>query len=283
MNFGTLYVVATPIGNLEDITYRAVRILNQVDVVAAEDTRHTGKLLAFFQIRKELISCHEHNEDTRVPRLIQVLKQGRSIALVSDAGTPCISDPGYTIVKAAVQEGISVVPLPGACAAVTGLSVSGIATDSFHFSGFLPRKKGKREKVLAELKHQTATLIFYESPKRTITLLEQLLAVMGDRPAMVAREISKLHEEYVRGTLSEIIAALESKPSVKGECVVFCQGSDGCDITITEDELDKKIRHALETSGTKTAPLARTLSDQYRLSRKAVYDRILALKKRGSP
>lgn len=275
---GTLYVVATPIGNLGDITFRAVKILKQVDLIAAEDTRHTGKLLSYYEIKKKLVSCHEHNETARIPQLINTLKQGSDIALVSDAGTPSVSDPGYRVVKAAAGENIKVVPIPGACAAVAGLSVSGLATDSFLFSGFLSRKKGKREKELQDLKNEKATLVFYESPKRIITLLEHVLAVIGDRSAMVAREITKMHEEYIRGNISDIAANLKLRDSVKGECVLFLDGCDCSNPMITEKELDKEILLALKDSDLKTGSLAKDLSKQYNLSKRLIYERILKLK-----
>lgn len=221
----TLYVVATPIGNLEDITLRAIKILNQVDLIAAEDTRHTAKLLAHYQIQTPLISCHEHNEESRIDTFVQKLSDGFNIALVSDAGTPLISDPGYRVVKGVCDAGFKVIPIPGACAAIAGLSVSGLPTDSFIFAGFPSRKKGKRiselEELLKTLKGKSSTIIFYESPHRIVKLIEDILEVMGDRPAMVGREITKHYEEYLRGTLSDILIDLKSRAAIKGECALF--------------------------------------------------------------
>jgi len=193
---GTLYVVATPVGNLEDITFRAVRILQEVDLIAAEDTRHTARLLSHYNIKNSVISCHEHNEMQRLDLLLDKLSQGKNIALVSDAGTPTISDPGYQLVKKVAQEGIRVVPIPGPSAAIAGLSVSGLPTDSFLFMGFLHRKKGRRQSALQGVKDEVATLIFYESPRRIIVLLEELISILGDRPAMVAREITKFTRSF---------------------------------------------------------------------------------------
>ena len=223
---GSLFVVATPIGNLEDITFRAVRILKEVDLIAAEDTRHTAKLLSHYDIKKTLISCHEHNEQERLSLFLEKLTLGQNIALVSDAGTPTISDPGYQLVKELTRQGIRVVPVPGPSAVIAGLSVAGLPTDAFMFMGFLHRKKGKRRRVLENLTDEQATIVFYESPRRIIALMEELLLVFGDRPAMVAREITKIHEEFIRGRLSDIIDTLREKSVVKGECVVFVAWED---------------------------------------------------------
>lgn len=201
-SFGTLYIVATPVGNLEDITFRAVKVLKQVDLIAAEDTRHSRKLLSHYGIQTKLISCHEHNETARTPGIIIQLKTGLDIALISDAGTPSISDPGYKLVTAVAREGISVIPIPGCSAAIAGLSVSGLPTDSFLFLGFLPKKQQKQQQALDTIKNQTPTLIFYESPRRIKPLIDNMLIILGDRKACLAREITKLHEEYIRGNLS---------------------------------------------------------------------------------
>lgn len=276
---GTLYVVATPIGNLEDITFRAVRVLKEVQVIAAEDTRHTGKLLARYDIKKNLVSCHEHNEEARIPELILRLNKGDDIALVSDAGTPSVSDPGYRLIRACTKEGIRVIPIPGPSAVVAGLSVSGLPTDSFLFLGFLPRKSGKRQTLLQELKKERATLVFYESPRRLIALLREIAETMGDRSAMVAREITKIHEEYLRGDLSFIISTLEQRESVKGECALFVGGaSDSLEPLVSEEGIDLKILSALNKSQQKSSVLAKELAKELNISRKSVYERILDLK-----
>jgi len=273
---GLLYVVATPIGNLEDITFRAINVLKQVDLIAAEDTRHTGKLLSHYCIKKAMVSCHEHNEASRIPELIDRLKNGQMIALVSDAGTPSVSDPGYRLVRAVVKAGLAVVPIPGPSAAVAGLSVSGLPTDSFLFAGFMARKKGKRQKDLERLSHETSTLVFYESPRRIVLFVEELVDILGDRPAMLAREITKIHEEFIRGSLSEILAALRAKTSVKGECALFVAGC-GKDKGISQEDLDNEIFQALQDPEIKTSVLAKKLSIEFGLSKKKVYDRIIQL------
>ncbi|SLM27939.1 putative methyltransferase [Desulfamplus magnetovallimortis] len=277
---GILYIVATPIGNLEDITLRALRILREADVIAAEDTRHTGKLLNHYQIRKPLISCHEHNEEGRIPELVDRLSGGESIALVSDAGTPSVSDPGYRLVAAAVSANISVIPVPGPCAAVAALSVSGLSTDSFHFVGFLHKKKGARIRQIESLKDIKATIIFYESPKRIISLLQELALILGDRPAVVAREITKIHEEYVRGTLVTVAGELEERTTIKGECVLMvgwqeaesCKGDD-----LSSDEIDQYILKELEISSLSKSKLAKEISNRLSLSRQDIYSRIVKL------
>ena len=213
-----LYLVATPIGNLEDITLRAIRILRDVaSKIACEDTRQTQKLIDHLGIRKPLISYHEHNEQSRTPELIDSLKAGESIALVSDAGTPLVSDPGYRLVASAIKEGISVIPIPGASAALTALSASGLATDDFRFVGFLPAKSGARQRFLEELKNEQSTTIAYESPHRILEALEDVERTMGPRQVVVARELTKLYEEFIRGTAGEVRQTLQARQSIKGE------------------------------------------------------------------
>ncbi len=276
---GTLYIVATPIGNLEDITYRAVTVLRQVDIIAAEDTRHSKKLLSHYHVEKKLISCHEHNEDKRKARFISHLKDGLDIALITDAGTPSISDPGYKLVSAAANEGIHVIPIPGCSAAIAGLSVSGLPTDSFLFIGFLPKKKQQQKKKLGKLKDQGATLIFYESPKRIKGLIKTVNDILGDRKACLAREITKLHEEYLRGSLSHILGKLEKKESIKGECALFVQGSTE-NKEINREDLELLLLDRLKDSSAGTSGLAREISKEYHLPKKQIYDLILKLKQR---
>ena len=214
---GTLHIVATPIGNLEDITYRAVRILGEVDIIACEDTRQTRKLLERYGISKPLVSYHEHNEAARSEELLGDLLAGKSIALVSDAGTPLIADPGYRLVERAREQGVAVSPIPGPSALLAALSASGLPTDSFHFSGFLPYKKGRRRRLLEQLKSLASTLVFYETPHRILETLEDVAEVLGPRQVVLAREITKLHEEFLRGTAAELRDALRTRPSIKGE------------------------------------------------------------------
>ncbi|HSB10838.1 MAG TPA: 16S rRNA (cytidine(1402)-2'-O)-methyltransferase [Blastocatellia bacterium] len=201
---GTLYIVATPIGNLEDITLRALRVLIEVDLIACEDTRHTRKLLAHYQIPKPTISYHEHNEPERAAELLKKLEAGHSIALVSDAGTPLISDPGFRIVRAAIAREISVVSIPGPSALIAALSASGLPTSEFTFAGFLPARQTARRARLEELADLNSTLVFYEAPHRISATIEDARKVLGDRECVVARELTKLHEEFLRGPLSEI-------------------------------------------------------------------------------
>src|SRR3989440_2906039 len=221
---GTFYIVATPIGNLEDISQRALRILREVDFIACEDTRHTSKLLHHFGIDTKTISYHEHNERERAEELGAVLESGKSVALVSDAGTPLISDPGFRIVNAAIEKGISVVPIPGAAAVVTALSASGLPTDQFYFAGFLPARANARRAKLEELAQIPATLIFYEAPHRISATLRDALDVLGDRHAVVARELTKLHEEFARGRLSELADRFSKPENVRGEIVLMVSG-----------------------------------------------------------
>jgi len=222
---GTLFVVATPLGNLDDLTFRAVKCLKEAALIACEDTRHTSKLLNHLGIKKPLISCFEHNEIARIDEILERVKGGQDVALVSDAGTPTISDPGFALVRAAHERGIRVSPLPGPSALIAALSVSGLPTDEFLFAGFLPRTASARRTRLESLASQPATLIFYESPHRVIDSLRDLIAVLGDRKAFLAREVTKLHEELRSLRLSEILAGLEAKEEVLGEIVLVVAGA----------------------------------------------------------
>lgn len=230
---GTLYIVATPIGNLEDITLRALRTLREADWIACEDTRQTRKLLDHFGISKPTVSYHEHNEAARAAELIEKLEGGASVALVSDAGTPLISDPGYRVVHAAIAAGIPVAPIPGPSAAIGALSAAGLATDSFRFCGFLPPKPTQRRKTLEQFKNETSTLIFYETPHRILDALDDVAVLMGARPVVVGRELTKLHEEFLRGTAAEVKAKLAGRPSVKGEITLLIGRA-------TEAEVDER-------------------------------------------
>lgn len=275
---GILYVVATPIGNLEDITFRAVRILKEVSLIAAEDTRHSRKLLAHYSIQTPLVSCHEHNESSRLPEFIEILRSGRDIALVSDAGTPSISDPGYRLARACAEAGFSVIPIPGPSAVTAGLSVSGLPTDTFTFVGFVSRKQGRRRAELAGLRTHPATLIIYESPRRLIRLIEELADEFGPhRQAMLAREISKLHEEYLRGTLQTLLSDLKAREQIRGECALFVKGYDTASDIPPESDLDQEILASLDSPDMKTSKLAKALAKKYNLSKNEVYQRIVSL------
>ena len=218
---GTIYLVATPLGNLEDITLRALRILKEVDLIACEDTRHTRRLLNHFDIHKRLLSYHEHNETRRAAELVREARQGKNIALVSDAGMPAIADPGYRVVTEAIAAGVPVVPIPGPVAVETALAASGLPTDAFRFGGFLPAKKTQRRKTLRAMAHSTATLVFYEAPHRIVETLADVKAILGERPIVVARELTKIHEEFLRGPTSEVLAELQSRKTVKGEITLL--------------------------------------------------------------
>jgi 16S rRNA (cytidine1402-2'-O)-methyltransferase len=220
---GVLYLVSTPIGNLEDITLRALKVLKDVDLLAAEDTRHTGILLKHYNLSKSIISYHDFNKDRKAPFLIEQLKANKSVAIISDAGTPGISDPGYHLVQLAIRENIRVVPVPGASAFLSALVVSGLPTDKFVFEGFLSPKPGKRRKRLKELQEEKRTIIFYESPHRFIRMLDDVAEVLGQRKVVIARELTKKFEEITRGTPEEIKVSLQSR-KVKGELVVLIQG-----------------------------------------------------------
>jgi len=277
ISYGTLYVVATPIGNLEDMTFRAVSLLKQVDLIAAEDTRHSKILLNHYGIDTRLISCHEHNETDKTPLFISHLKNGLSIALISDAGTPTLSDPGYHLIRAAIKEKIPVIPIPGCSAVTAGLSVAGLPTDAFYFSGFPPKKRTKLQQVLESLKDQKATLIFYESPRRIKTLIETLIQILGNRQACLTREITKIHEEYLRGSLSEILGILNEKETVKGECSLFVQGCGSEEVMIDEGMLEKIILEKLVTTDLSTSELSRRIAEKTGSPKKRIYDIILKL------
>ena len=217
---GILYIVATPIGNLEDITLRAIRILEEVDLIAAEDTRHTLKLLNHLNISKPMISYHRHNEEVRVEGLINQLKEGKSIAVVSDAGTPGICDPGEIIIKKCIEENIKIVPIPGACAMINALIVSGLDTDEFNFFGFLPLNKKNRKNKLEEIKNSNKTIILYEAPHKLKNTLNDLKDILENRKIVIAREITKIHEEYIRGTVEDILKIVDN---LKGEMIIVIE------------------------------------------------------------
>ncbi len=222
---GCLYVAATPIGNLEDITLRTLRMLREVDLIACEDTRHTRKLLNHYDIDKPMVSYHEHNEMVRAPQLVLELEQGSKIALVSDAGLPGVSDPGHHLISLAIRHGIPVVPLPGPTAFSAALIASGLSASHFHFYGFLPARKTQRRKALKALNEQDGTLIFYEAPHRICESIGDALAMLGDRQAVLAREVTKIHEEFLRGRLSQLHEQLKNR-KLKGEFTILIGDPD---------------------------------------------------------
>jgi 16S rRNA (cytidine1402-2'-O)-methyltransferase len=275
---GILYVVGTPIGHREDITLRALKTLAAVDRIAAEDTRETAKLLQMHDIRTPLLSYAEHNEAQRALQLIDALLGGANIALVSDAGTPGISDPGYRLVRLAAARGIRVVPIPGPSALTAALSSAGLPTDSFIFIGFAARRGEKRRRQLEALADQGRTLIFYESPRRLLSLLEDLRAILGERPAVLARELTKLHEELLRGSLSEILATLAGRESVRGECTLLVGGADERDQPADLCSLEGQLRLALDRPGAHLNEVVRQVAAQAGLPRRDVYAAALAIR-----
>lgn len=236
---GCLYVVATPIGNLEDISLRALRILKEADMIACEDTRQTIKLLSHYDIQKKLVSYHEHNELTRAPELVIELEQGAKVALVSDAGTPAISDPGHRLVSLCLRHGIEVVPVPGASAFVAALAASGMAIEEFTFVGFLPARPTERRKALRALATEPRTLVFYEAPHRAIDTLEDALEILGNRPAVIARELTKIYEEFLRGHLEDLVTGVRAK-APRGEITLLIGPPDGAGARVESHEDAKR-------------------------------------------
>jgi 16S rRNA (cytidine1402-2'-O)-methyltransferase len=264
---GALYIVSTPIGNLEDITLRALRILREASLIACEDTRHTRKLLDHYGISKPTVSYHEHNEAARAAELTAKIAAGENVALVTDAGTPLLSDPGYRVVQAAIQAGLNVIPIPGPSAAIAALSASGLPTDSFRFCGFLPPKSTQRRKLLEELKSESCTLIFYEAPHRIADALEDAEAVLGPRPMVVARELTKMHEEFLRGTAAEIRERLASQNSARGEMTLLIgKGERAADDTPIEEAVAK-----LEQQGMTRMDAIKHVAKERGLSKRDVY------------
>ena len=243
-----LFLVATPIGNLEDITLRALRILKEVGLIACEDTRQTQKLLNHFAISTRTTSYHEHNEATKAVELIEQMQAGSSIALVSDAGMPGISDPGYRLITQAIEHQIPVVPIPGASAFLSALVASGLPTDSFHFGGFLPAKRGERRTALESLKSSSCTEIFYEAPHRILETLEDIVEVIGEsRPVVVSREVTKLHEEFLRGSAAEILEKLKAREAVKGEITLLIgKGQDESSHVAPDARVRRSVRERVK-------------------------------------
>lgn len=272
-SFGSLYLVPTPIGNLQDMTFRSVQTLKNVDFICAEDTRNTGLLLKHFEIDTKQISFHEHNAYEKIPSLIDLLKDGKSLAQVSDAGMPSISDPGHDLVKAAIAEDIPIIALPGASAGITALIASGIAPQPHIFYGFLPRKAGQQKDFFDSKKAYPETQIFYESPYRVADTLENMLSIYGDRQVVLVRELTKLYEEYQRGRISEILDYLAEVP-LKGECLLIVAGNDG---SVTEENLtsDVDVKQAVQKlidQGMKPNQAIKKVAKSLSLSRQDVYN-----------
>ena len=266
-----LYLVATPIGNLFDISLRALNILNKSKVIFAEDTRNSRKLLNFYEIDTPLVACHEYNEI--MPAVIEKIEKGEIYSLISDAGTPTISDPGYRLVNWCVENDIEVVPIPGACAFIAGLCGSGLPTDRFTFCGFLPSKQHARREVLQELKSKTETLIFHESPKRILESLEDMLKIFGDRRCCVCRELTKLYEDFQRGSLSEIIEHFsENEPA--GEFIVIISGNK--EESVNKDQIFAELAELLNKFRVKEA--VEIIKEKYSVNKKTIYQKALEIK-----
>lgn len=284
----TLYIVSTPIGNLEDITHRALRTLREVDVIACEDTRHTRKLLNHFAIDVATISYHEHNERERADELCAMLAAGKNIALVSDAGTPIVSDPGFRVVDLAIEKGFRVVPIPGATAFVAALSASGLPSDQFLFAGFLPPRASARRARLEELRAIQATLIFYEAPHRIAMALRDAVDILGNRQAVVARELTKLHEEFVRGSLNELAEHFSESNKARGEIVLLITGlqsggdiDPGSETVPTSQALAERVS-TLEQEGLNEKAALKKAARELGLKRDEAYRLMLTQKNRRS-
>ncbi len=278
-SYGTLYLVPTPIGNLQDMTFRAVEILKSVDLIAAEDTRNTGQLLKHFEIATRQVSFHEHNAFDKIPDLLTFLKSGQDLAQVSDAGLPSISDPGHDLVKAAIEEEISVVALPGASAGITALIASGLAPQPHVFYGFLPRKRGQQQRFFESKLHYPETQIFYESPYRVVDTLEMILSVYGDRQVVLVRELTKLYEEYQRGKITELLSYLEEHP-LKGECLLIVSGyaEEYATSTLEEDLNYLEKVQMLINDGIKPNQAIKAIAKEYSLNRQELYQQFHQLK-----
>ena len=278
---GTLYLCATPIGNMEDITYRAVRCLREADLIAAEDTRHTRLLLSAYDIGTPTTSYHEHNKAEKGPQLIEKLKEGCMLALVSDAGMPAICDPGSDLVQMAIAEHIPVVPLPGANAGLTGLIASGMDTTRFTFVGFLPKTKKHRRPVLESIKDYTGPLIFYEAPHRILAVLAEIEEALGDRKAVLCRELTKRYEEYLRGPLSQLRTELEQE-GVRGEFVILVAGAVPQEDGPSDDDYASLVRELMD-KGTDKKQAIRTVAQRCGVSRRVVYQAVLASEGSSAP
>ena len=267
---GKLYLVATPIGNLQDISQRAIETLHAVDLIACEDTRHSQKLLSHLGIKKKLVSYHEHNEDERSQELIRQVLDGTSIAVISDAGTPAINDPGFRVVARAIEHKVEVISIPGASAIITALAGSGLPTDSFFFGGFLPARKGERKSRLRELKDIPGTLVFYETPHRIAAALKDCFEELGDRNAVVARELSKIHEDYIRSRLSTLAKQFETT-SPKGEMVLLIDRASAENaVNIEQNTLSQRVDE-LESTGLDRRSALKQAAKEFGLSRSEAY------------
>jgi 16S rRNA (cytidine1402-2'-O)-methyltransferase len=274
-----LYLISTPIGNLEDITLRALRLLKEVDLIACEDTRRTAKLLTHYEITTRRESHHEHNEVRSTVRLLSLLKNGKNIALVSDAGTTLISDPGYTLVTACLRAGIRVIPVPGPSAVTAALTGSQLPNDSFYFAGYLPAKAGQRQRRLQELASIPATLILFEAPHRILPALKDLVAILGPRRACLAREMTKLHEEWLHGLLPEILERLRSKPNIKGEITLVIDRGGAAEMAESYPaSANAHFRQVVEKHGMTRKEALKVVAKERGVSRRELYKQLVAEK-----
>ena len=277
---GTLYIVATPIGNLEDITHRAVRILSEADLIAAEDTRHSRKLLSHFGISKPLTSYFDHNKDLKGAYILERLAEGLSVALITDAGTPCISDPGYQLVRDAVAAGFAVVPVPGPSAAITALSASGLPTDAFVFEGFLPNRQGKRREKLVSVKDERRVVIFYESPNRLHASLSDMCDILGEREVVIARELTKIYEEFIRGDVAAVLDRVKER-KIKGEVVILIAAAQAGREDAASRPLGDLLQEYLGRDGVSLKDAVKLVAMDTGRSRSDVYAEALKLKGRA--
>jgi 16S rRNA (cytidine1402-2'-O)-methyltransferase len=279
---GTLYVVATPIGNLEDITYRAVRVLREADLIACEDTRHTAKLLHHYGIDKPTVSYHEHNEATRAEELVAKLEQGLNVAQVSDAGMPGISDPGYRVIKLAIERGVQVVPVPGASALIAALAAAGLPTDSFEFLGFLPAKQGQRRTMLEALRKAPHTVAIYEAPHRIAETMQDIAEILGpERPVALARELTKMHEEFIRGTAAQVLARVRQH-ALKGEITLLIGKSEAQEPQADAEDIAQRLEEIMREQKLDEKAGLKVLARERGLSKSEAYREVQRHRKRGS-
>lgn len=284
---GTLYVVATPIGNLEDITYRAVRVLREADLIACEDTRHSAKLLQHYGIDKPTVSYHEHNEAARAEELVAKLEQGLTVAQVSDAGMPGISDPGYRVIRLAIERGVPVVPVPGASALIAGLAASGLPTDSFQFFGFMPSKSGQRRTMLESLRqipHASIfhTTIFYEAPHRIAATMQDIVEILGpEQPVVLARELTKIHEEFIRGTAAEVLARTQAQ-ELRGEITLLIGKSEAQEPQAVVKDIAQRLEEIMREEKLDEKAALKILAKERGLSKSEVYRELQRRRSRKS-
>ena len=270
---GTLYLVATPIGNLEDITLRALRVLKECDLIACEDTRHTARLLTRYSIGTPRESYHKFNEESRTPRLIQMLRKGKNIALVSDSGMPLVSDPGYELVSCCRKEGIQVIPVPGPSAVTAALAASGLPADSFFFAGFLPARGSLRRRRLEALASIPATLIFFEAPHRLLNSLEDMVAVLGNRRVTMARELTKIHEEIFHGTLTELLDNLQTRPAIRGEATLVIERGEAAAVeSVWPASLRQHLEDEMTGTGLSRNEALKSVAKKRGISRRDAYN-----------